>query len=208
MIQTLTRNWWLLALCGVLDAMISAVYFSMQTTDGPLTFHTWSRTVVLVGKLALAAGACTIAAGTFRSTRGTCWLLVVNGFALCALGMIQYDLTRMRISFVTVALLIILMAVSIGILELLIARTLRHQRHFAGACLVALAGLASFSFALAFLSLGLRWIEMKPGSHLDLLLLGSYFGLTAISKLGLALRLHFLVLSGPAGKPIENASVA
>jgi uncharacterized membrane protein HdeD (DUF308 family) len=39
LIQTLAKNWWLLALCGVLDAIISVIYLIMQDTDGPLTFH-------------------------------------------------------------------------------------------------------------------------------------------------------------------------
>jgi hypothetical protein len=48
----------------------------------------------------------------------------------------------------------------------------------------------SFGFALAFLALGFRWIAIEPGSHADLLWLGSYFGFGAICMLGLALRLH------------------
>ena len=67
MIQTLTRNWVLVALCGVLDAIISVIYVVMQETDGPLTLHSWNGTVVFLGKLALAAGACMIAAGVWRS---------------------------------------------------------------------------------------------------------------------------------------------
>ena len=123
---------------------------------------------------------------------GTGWLLVLNGLALGALGVIQYGLTRFRISFLTVTLLIILMAMSIGLLELVIARTLRRQRHFADGWFLALAGVASFGFAVAFLALGFRWIKIEPGSHSDLLWLGSYFGFSAICMLGLALRLRSL----------------
>ena len=192
MIQTLTRNWVLVALCGVLDAIISVIYVVMQETDGPLTLHSWNGTVVFLGKLALAAGACMITAGVWRSATGKGWLLVLNGLALGALGVIQYGLTRFRISFLTVTLLIILMAMSIGLLELVIARTLRRQRHFADGWFLALAGVASFGFAVAFLALGFRWIKIEPGSHSDLLWLGSYFGFSAICMLGLALRLRSL----------------
>lgn len=195
MIQTLIKNWLLLALCGVLDAIISVIYLIMQDTDGPLTFHSWNGTVVFLGKLALAAGACTIAAGILRSTNGKCWLLVLNGLALGALGLIQYGFVRFRISFFTVALLIILMAMSIGILELVIARTLRRQRHVADGWFLALVGVASVGFALAFFALGFRWIKIEPGSHADLFWLGSYFGFSAICMLGLALRLHSQGLS-------------
>ena len=194
MIQTLTKNWWLLALCGVLDAIVSAVYLTMQDQDGPLTFHAWKGTVVFLGKLILAAGACTIAAGIWRSTKGKCWLLVMNGLALSALGLIHFFVS-FRISFRTVALLIILMAMSIGILLLVTARTLRRQRHVADGWFLGLAGVASVGFALAFLALGFGWIKIEPGSHSDLLWLGSYFGFSAICMLGLALRLHSQGLS-------------
>jgi uncharacterized membrane protein HdeD (DUF308 family) len=192
MLQTLVKNWWLLALCGVLEAMISVIYVVMQNTDGPLTFHMWNGMVVFMGGLALAAGACTIAAGIWRSAKGKCWLLALQGLALCAFGMICFGASRFRISFLTVALLIILMAISSAILEGAIARTLWRQRHVADGWLLGLAGVASIGFALAFFAFGFRWIKVEPGSHLDLLWLGSYFGVSAICMLGLALRLHSL----------------
>jgi uncharacterized membrane protein HdeD (DUF308 family) len=194
-IQTLIKNWWLLALCGVLEAITSVIYLIMQATDGPLTFHSWNGTVLLLGKLALVAGACTIAVGVWRSATGKCWLIVLNGLTLGALGLIQYGFTRFRISFLTVALLIILMAISIGILELIIARTLRRQRHLADGWVLALTAVASFGFGVAFFVLGFGWIKIDPASHPDLLWLGSYFGFSAICKLGLALRLHSLDFS-------------
>lgn len=190
MIQTLAKNWWLLALCGLLDAIVSVTYLSMQNQDGPLTFHAWNGMAALLGKLILAAGACAVAAGIWRSAEGKCRLLVLNGLALGALGLIYNFFFRYGISFLTVALLIILMAMSLGILELVTARTLRRQGHVADGWFLDLAGVASMAFALAFLALGLRWIKIAPGSHSDLLWLGSYFGFSAICKLGLALRLH------------------
>jgi hypothetical protein len=48
---------------------------------------------------------------------------------------------------------------------------------------------------LAFFALGFRWIKLGPGSHADLLWLGSYFGFSAICMLWLALRLHSQGLS-------------
>jgi uncharacterized membrane protein HdeD (DUF308 family) len=190
LIQTLTKNWLLLALCGVLQVMISVIYLTMQRADGLLSFQSWNGTVAFVGKLAVAAGACTIAAGLLRSTTGKCWLLVLNGIALGALGLIQYGFVRFRISFLTIALLVIVMAMSIGILELIIARTLRRRRRGADEWSFGIAGVASVIFALAFVALGLRWIRIEPGSHSDLLWLGSYFGVSAICMLWLALRLH------------------
>jgi len=194
MIQTLIKNWWLLALCGVLDAIISVIYLIMQDTDGSLTLRTYAveSTVVLLGKLGLAAGVCTIAAGIWRSTKGKCWLLVLNGLALGALGLICYQLTHYQISFRTIALLFVVMALSIGIFELVIARVLRRQHHVADEWFFGLAGAASVGFALAFFALAFRWIKLDPVSHTDFLWFGSYFGFSAICMLGLALRLHSL----------------
>ena len=189
MIQTLSKNWLLLVLCGVFEAVIAAAYLIMDNA-GPVAFHSWSGTIMLLGKLTLAAGACAIAAGIARSANGKCWFLVLNGLALAALGIIQYAFTRYPISLLTIALLIVLMAVSIGILELQIARTLRRQRHPIDGGLFAVAGVASACFALAFVALGFRWIKIEPGSHLDLLLFGAYFGFSAVSMIAMALRLR------------------
>src|ERR1700730_14133410 len=108
----------------------------------------WNGTIGLLGKLALAAGACTIAAGIWRSTTGKCWLLVLNGLALSALGLIFYKLTHYRISFRTITLLVVVMAMSIGILEFVTARTLRRQSHVADGWFLGLAGVASVGFSL------------------------------------------------------------
>lgn len=202
LIQTLIKNWWLLALCGVFYAMVSVVYLIMQQQDGPLTFHAWNAAIVFLGRLTLGAGACSIVSGIWRSARGKSWLLVLNGLALCALGLIYSYLVRFRISFLTIALLIILMAINMGILELVIARTLRRQRHVADGWFLGIAGAASVGFALVFLALGFRWIKIEPGSHSDLLWLGYYFGFSAFCMLGLALRLHNQDVS-QSGGPME-----
>jgi uncharacterized membrane protein HdeD (DUF308 family) len=184
-IQTLTKNWWLLALCGVLDAVISVIYFD-HAEHG---FH-GLRDIVFLGRVALAAGACTITVGLWRSAKGKSWLLVLNGVALGALGLISNGVFGSRISLRTIALLMILMAVSIGTLESVTARTLWHQRHVADGWFLGSAGVASIGFALAFFALGFHWIKLGPGSSADILWFGSYFGFSAICILGLALRLH------------------
>ena len=195
MVETLKRNWWLLALCGVLEALISAIYLIMQGADGPLAFHSWNGTIALLGKLSMAAGVCTVAAGLWRPGRGKVWLLALNGLALGALGLIGYGFVHFRISFRTIALLIVVMALSAGMFELAGARTLRRERHRADGWFLDLAGGGSVGFGLAFLAFGFRWIRLTPGLHPDLLWLGSYFGFSAICMLGLALRMHSRGLS-------------
>jgi hypothetical protein len=190
LIQTLVKNWWLLALCGILEAILSVAYFIMQGTDGPLTFHAWRSTLAFLGEVAMAAGACSIAAGIWRSATGKSWLLVLNGLALGALGVIGVGGTRYSISLGTIALLFIVMALSTAILELTMARTLRGQGRVADGWLLSVAGAVSVGFALPFLILAFGWIRLGQGSHADLLWFGSYFGFSAVCMVGLALRLH------------------
>src|SRR5947209_2170853 len=167
MVVMLVKNWWLLAVCAILDAAVSVIYLVMREEAVPLTFHAWGRTILLLGQLTIAAGACTIAAALWRSAKGRCWLLVLNGGAMVALGVIYVYFVRYSISFRTIALLIILMAVSIGVLELLSARRLGW--------VLAFAGLASIGFALVFAAFGFHAVSIAPGTHPDLLWLGLYF---------------------------------
>jgi uncharacterized membrane protein HdeD (DUF308 family) len=178
------KNSWPLALCVVLDAMISVIYFA-HAGNG---FHA-SKDVVFLGRLTLAAGICTIAAALWNSRNGRSWLLLLNGLALGALGLILTGIFGSRISFRTIALLVILMAVSVGIFEMGSARILRRQRHVTEGWLLAAAGVVSLGFAVMFLALGLNWIKLDPGSPGQTLLwLGSYFGFSAICMLGLGPR--------------------
>ena len=76
-----------------------------------------------------------------------------------------------------------IMAASSGILEFTDARTVRHnlaERKF-----LRFAGVVSIGFAFVFLALGLRWIKIQPGSHIDLVWIGFYFAFSAISMLPL-----------------------
>ena len=171
----------LLGLCGILEAIISVTYLSLDSLHS---------TIVLLGKLAMAAGVLTVAVGVWRSVTGQCWLLALNGFALSGLGLIWYSLTRFRISLMTVALLVIMMALSIGVLELRIALAMQRQQHSINKWLLSLTETGSIGFALGFLALGLGWIKTEPGSNLDLRWLGSYFAFSALWKLVLTLRLR------------------
>jgi uncharacterized membrane protein HdeD (DUF308 family) len=101
MIQTIMRKWWLLAVCGVLDAVISAVFLNQGFS--PLSRF---RAFELLGWVTLAAGICTIAAGIFGSREGKSWLLALNGLACCALGAILSFGAGRRIAFRSIALLI------------------------------------------------------------------------------------------------------
>lgn len=182
----------LLALCGILDAALAALNLFMFAWDGSPAWETFAirGASLLMAKLALAAGLCTIAAGIWSFGNGRSWLLVLNGLAFSAYGLIP-GFWRGPLSFLFFARLLIVMAISIGIFELLTARTVRRQ-HPADGWFLGLAGIASFGFALAFLALIFGWIQLEPRPlHASLFLwLVSYFGFSAICMAGLALRLQ------------------
>lgn len=179
--QKLLTSWWLLALCGVFDAIISAVYLIRQDSDEPLTYHAWHGTMLYLGRLTLAAGVCTVAAGVWNSRKSNSWLLVLNGIACSALGAIFAFWTG-PLAFRTIALLIVVMALSIGIYEFAIARFSRRLSYGA-------LGVLSIGFGLAFLGFPFKWISLDPTAPAQSLhWLGSYFVFSAISMLVLILR--------------------
>jgi uncharacterized membrane protein HdeD (DUF308 family) len=191
-IQTLIKSWWLLALCGILDAIFAVVIFLMASPDGSPILHTFlhsKSTIALLGRLALVAGACTIAASIWSSSKGTSWLLTLNGLACSSFGLLVALGATRPIAFPTIALLIVVMAVSIGIYELATAQALR--RHLVDEWFFGAAGVVSVGFAVAFLAFVLRWIKLDPGSPAQTFYwMGSYFGFSAVCMLGLALRLN------------------
>lgn len=185
MIQTLIKNWWLFALRSVLAAVFSVITFLMQSSAESLTLREFATRglIVFLGMLAVAAGACTIAAGVWTSTKGKWWLLVLDGLAISAAGLLL--ILSNSISFRVVTYLLVILAMAIGIVELASARMLR--RHVSDEWFLGLAGAVSIVFVLAFL-----WFKPEePGS--GFLWLGSYSGFSAACTLGLALRLRSLL---------------
>jgi hypothetical protein len=174
-------KWLLLALCSVLDAMYSVMNFFTLRPDGSLGLRLTVRsasTLTHMGELALAAGVCTIAVGVWNARNGKSWFLVLNGLACSALGLIFTFGATSPIRFRTVALLIVVMALSLGIFEL------GNARWF-----LSLAGSASVGFAVFFTLAAFRWIALDPTSPAQSLhWVGSYFAFTAIGMLMLSLR--------------------
>jgi uncharacterized membrane protein HdeD (DUF308 family) len=140
-----------------------------------------------LGLLALAAGVCTIAASVWSSRKDNSWLLVLNGLACSSLGLLVTIGANRSITFRTIAIVTVIMAMSIGLYELATARMLRGHR--IGEWLLGAAGVVSVGFAIVFLGFVLRWIKLDPSPSAQTFnWLGSYFGFTAICMMGLALR--------------------
>jgi uncharacterized membrane protein HdeD (DUF308 family) len=190
MIRSSIRNSWLLALCGVLYAMFSFIMLFWLSPDGSQilrSFVTPRGMAPLLGIVALAAGACTIAAALWSSSKGISWFLALNGLACTVLGLsINLGATR-PVAFRTIALLVAIMAASTGLHELATARILRG--HLLSEWLFAGAGVVSVCFAGVFLGFAMGWIRLDPSpSGQTFYWLGSYFAFTAVCLLGLALR--------------------
>jgi hypothetical protein len=192
-VQMLRKNWWLLALCGVFDAIVSVIYFSHAGSG----FHRQSS-ARLLGEFTLAGGVCMIAASAWNFTKGKSWLLALRGLACSALGAI-FAFWKGPLRFQTIALLVVVMAVSIAVYEFSTARVL-WPHYFASAqapghalrgflkseWLPIAAGVIGVGFALAFLGFVFHWIRLEPASPGQTLRwLGSFFGFCAICMLAL-----------------------
>jgi uncharacterized membrane protein HdeD (DUF308 family) len=187
---TLSKTWWLLALCGILDATHASINLLMMKL--PLTYRIFgsnSNAVRDMGLLALAAGACAIAAGLWSVEKDHSWLLSLHGLALGAFGLIVVSpLVKGPLSFRPISLLFTVMAASIGAFALETART--QRRGSRGRWFLIAAGAASISFAFSFLGVGF-FLRLEP--QVFFIWMSSYFVFCAVFMLWLAFRVH-----GPA----------
>ncbi len=179
------RNcWWLLALCGIVDGMCSALNLLMVNPDASLGLRKFAlpNTAWDISILALVAGACAFAAGLWNSGRDNSWLLSLHGLALGAFGAIGISpLVRGPLSFRPISLLFMLMALSIAAFALAAAKT---DRWF-----LNVSGLAWIAFAISFIAIGFGWIRLETPSAFWLWM-SAFFASCAIFMFGLALRLH------------------
>lgn len=196
----LSKNWWLLVLAGVLNAVIAVIYFD-HAQNGFLL----RSTILLMSKLAFGAGVCVIVAGVWNFRNAKSWLLVLNGLALAGLGFITSGAALgEKISFRTVALVIIAMAVSLAVFEFATARELR--RNIADEWLFGAAGAISIGFAFLFVALGFRWVRLEQPGSVNLWL-GAFFAFTALC-MALPLKGMFGQNAMENGRNFENGSVA
>lgn len=184
MMRVLINNWWLLALRGVFAFLLAVFAFSVQTVTGTwlLSAIALSGLVVLFGLLALLAGVCTIAAAIRGASHEKSLLLLWDGVAICIAGGVILLAPRLDLMWLVHGVAVL--AIAIGILELLLARTLR--RHIPDEWSLTLAGTVSFLLGAYFLAAHatelismLRW-------------LGVYAAFSAVAILVLAFRLHAL----------------
>jgi uncharacterized membrane protein HdeD (DUF308 family) len=184
MLRVLINNWWLLALRGTLALLFAGMAFSSHTLTGTwlLSSIALAGVVVVFGLLAIAAGVCTIVAAV-RGARGEkWWLLLWDGIAVCVLGTVV--LLAPKLDLISLARMLAVCALTIGVVELVLARTLR--RHVPDEWFLAVSGAASFGFGLY---LFLFWTHEATAM---LRWLAAYAAFSGLAILGLAFRLRAL----------------
>lgn len=184
---TLSKTWWLLALCGILDATHASMNLLMMKQ--PLTYRIFgsnSSAVWDMGLLALAAGAFAITAGLWSVGKDHSWLLSLHGLALGAFGLIVVSpFVKGPLSFRPVSLLFTVMTASIGAFALETARS--QRRGSRGRWFLDAAGAASIGFAFSFIGVGF-FFRLEP--QIFFIWMSSYFGFCAVFMLWLAFWLH------------------
>jgi uncharacterized membrane protein HdeD (DUF308 family) len=197
--QPLIAGWWLLALCGIADAMCGAMHLLTRDFEGSLILRTWAPTTTFwdMSMLALLAGVCAIAAGAWNFRRSNAWLLSLHGLALSAFGLIGVSpLVKGPLSFRPVSLLFVVMAVSAGAFALRSARA--PQAGPADRWFLNLSGAASFAFAFSFVAVGFEGIRLRwLGPYFYWIWMSSYFALCSAFMLYLALRVR-------SRRPVES----
>jgi uncharacterized membrane protein HdeD (DUF308 family) len=189
---TLSKAWWLLALCGILDAMHASINLVMMKL--PLTYRVLGSNVSAVwdmGLLALAAGICTIAAGLWSGGRDRSWLLSLHGLAMGAFGtVIVSPLIKGPLSFRPISVLFTVMAASLGAFAFEAAKTQRRSSSSSkGRWFLLAVGAAFIGFAVSFIVVGVFRIRLEPPQTF-FIWMSSYLSLCAMFMMWLAFRVH------------------
>jgi uncharacterized membrane protein HdeD (DUF308 family) len=176
MIETLVRNWWMLALRGV-----AAVLFGLAAFIWPSI--TLTVLVLLFGAYAFVDGILALlAASRLHGDMGSerWWALLVEGLVGVAAGI----LTFIWPSITTLVLLYLIAAWAVvtGVFEILTA--IRLRKEVANEWMLALAGVASVVFGV------LLAIHPSTGAVAVVWLIGAYAIVFGLLLLALAFRLR------------------
>jgi uncharacterized membrane protein HdeD (DUF308 family) len=173
-IDTLSRNWWLIALRG-----LAGILFGIITFVAPSI--TLAVLVLLFGAYAFADGVLAIVSAVRRRGTTDRWgMLLLEGIVGVAAGVVT--LFWPGITALTLLYVIAFWALLTGVLE--IAAALRLRKVIVGEWLLALGGIASILFGLA--------IALFPaaGALAVVLWIGAYMLVSGALLVGLGFRLR------------------
>jgi uncharacterized membrane protein HdeD (DUF308 family) len=173
MLNQLTRNWWALAARGVL-----AIVWGLLAIASPGL--TVALLILFFGAFALIDGAVSIYAGVAGAEKSNRWILVLQGVAGIALGLVT-----LAVPGITALMLVYFIAgwaIVTGILQMIAAFELRKELR--GELVLFVSGLMSLLFGVL--------IAGFPGAGaLSIVwLIGGYAVVFGITLISLALRLR------------------
>jgi uncharacterized membrane protein HdeD (DUF308 family) len=184
MLSSLTRNWWLTALRGVVAILFGAAAFAWPD-------RTFDVLVLLFGAYALIDGTVVLAYGLLAASYNTrLWSLVAAGFIGVATGV----LTFMYTSTVGQVLVYVIVAWAIVTGALQIAAAIRLRTLISDEWLIGLSGALSILFGALIVA------RPNDGAVALVYLFGVYAILLGVSLVGLGFRLRNL------GAEIRSAS--
>jgi uncharacterized membrane protein HdeD (DUF308 family) len=191
MADMLARNWWSLALRGVL-----AILFGIVAWVWPEI--TLTSLVLLFGAYLLVDGVVNIVAAVRGRTAEPRWFPVVMGIAEIIIGLVT--LLWPGVTAIALVYLIAAWAVTMGAFAIFAAIALRRDIH--GEWVLAVSGILSILFGLI--------IGILPGAGAIALiwLIGTFAIVDGILLLILAFRLRNWTPLGEDLRPAENASTA
>ena len=167
---SLARNWWSIALRGLITVLFGLAIFIWPI----LTIEVL---VLLFGAFAFVGGLFSIFAAYGAPGK---FALILQGILGIVIGLIAFFWPG--ITAFVLLVLIAVWAIITGILEIILAFSLNES--FSGRCLLAVAGLISVIFGFLLAS--------RPGTGLLVVtwLIGTYAIISGVLLFGLALHLH------------------
>ena len=189
-VDTLSRNWWAVALRGVCGILFGILTFLAPGIS-------LAALVLLYGAWAFADGVLAIASALRRRTEERWWVLVLKGSLGIAAGVVTLfwpGITAMALLYVIAA-----WALVAGVLE--VAAAVRLRKVIAGEWLLALSGL---------LSIGLGVVLMLfpgTGALAVVLWIGAYALVSGALLVALALRLRARRKAGTPSTPVDGVTI-
>jgi uncharacterized membrane protein HdeD (DUF308 family) len=172
--ETLSRNWWVLLLRGIV-----AILFGVLTFMRPGI--SLASLVLLFGAYALADGVLGAwTAISHRKDRENWWVLLLEGVLGIGVGVLT--LVKPGVTALVLLFYIAIWAIATGVLEIVTAVRLRKELE--GEWMLVLAGLASVAFGVLLMA------APGAGALAVLWLIGSYATLFGILFVALAFRVR------------------
>lgn len=169
--ETLSRNWWLLLLRGIVALLFGILTFAQPEI-------TLASLVLLFGAFSLADGVLAAWTAVFhRRERENWWLLMIGG--LLGIGVGLLTLFNPAVTAVALLFYIAIWAIATGVVKIITA--IRLRKEIKGEWLLVLAGLASIALG------GLLMVRPGAGALAVAWLIGAYAVLLGLLLVVLAI---------------------